>query len=104
MDGPDDWPNGQRPATCCHTTREGAAPVSEKQCQQADSKIEYLYSDGCFSKLQSKVDSNARVLIGVGIGIAFVEVRKAHMENDDRNFPFACKVNIFQSQQMSFFL
>lgn len=73
MDGPADWK--KRPATCCHSLRENTDSVSEIQCQQATVKDDYLYTEGCFSKLQSKIDSNARILIGVGIGIAFVEVR-----------------------------
>ena len=32
------------------------------------------YQTGCFSELEMKVQKNAKVLIGVGIGIAFVEV------------------------------
>lgn len=32
-----------------------------------------MYKDGCFSKLEMKVQKGATVLIGVGIGIAFVE-------------------------------
>lgn len=32
------------------------------------------FEKGCFSQLQMKVEKNAKILIGVGIGIAFVEV------------------------------
>lgn len=32
-----------------------------------------MYKDGCFSKLEMRVMKGATVLIGVGIGIAFVE-------------------------------
>lgn len=33
-----------------------------------------IYKQGCFGMLESRVEKGAKVLIGVGIGIAFVEV------------------------------
>lgn len=35
-----------------------------------------VYQEGCFSKLEMRVHKGATVLIGVGIGIAFVEASK----------------------------
>lgn len=32
-----------------------------------------MYKEGCFNKLEMRVQKGATVLIGVGIGIAFVE-------------------------------
>lgn len=74
MDGPDDWPKGQRPMTCCHSQRQGAPPPQDVHCNNASVNDDILYSDGCFMRLKDKVDSGAKVLIGVGIGIAFIEV------------------------------
>lgn len=74
VDKPEDWPNNQRPYSCCHSTRDGAVPPDMKQCQSAQSNDEYVYSTGCMDRLQMKASDNAKILIGVGIGIAFVEV------------------------------
>lgn len=75
MDGPKDWPGKQRPYSCCHKTdREDAQPPETFHCVQAEPGDDILYSYGCYEKLQMKAESNAKILIGVGIGIAFVEV------------------------------
>ncbi|GJQ71555.1 hypothetical protein Trydic_g11263 [Trypoxylus dichotomus] len=74
IDKPEDWPNNQRPYSCCHSTRDGATPPDLKQCQAAISNDEYVYSTGCLDRLKMKASDNAKILIGVGIGIAFIEV------------------------------
>ncbi|XP_058800473.1 CD63 antigen [Phymastichus coffea] len=68
IDAPTDWlreagiTNGL-PASCCvDTTVRTCANNAE------------AYQRGCFSELVMNVEKNASVLIGVGIGIAFVEV------------------------------
>lgn len=85
VDGPADWHSqevtsardGQKmmPSSCCHPTRDGAAPPTDAQCSKGLPTDIYVYQDGCYPKLQEKVDQGAKVLIGVGIGIAFIEVR-----------------------------
>ncbi|KYN40073.1 CD63 antigen [Trachymyrmex septentrionalis] len=69
VDGPRDWsdngayPAGVIPSTCCDET------VSVCQIVTAN-------TEGCFSKLEMRVQNSATILIGVGIGIAFVEASK----------------------------
>ncbi|XP_014477772.1 PREDICTED: CD63 antigen [Dinoponera quadriceps] len=67
VDGPNDWSaaNGFRnfPSSCCMDM--------QVICQLG---IPAVYKDGCFSKLEMRVQKGATVLIGVGIGIAFVEI------------------------------
>lgn len=79
VEGPADWhgPDSNDkviPYSCCYATREGAAPPSESQCRTAKPTDIFVYQDGCYPKLQKKIEQGAKVLIGVGIGIAFVEV------------------------------
>ncbi|XP_077267954.1 CD63 antigen-like [Temnothorax americanus] len=66
VDGPRDWVQtptiGQIPPSCC-------ADDMQKMCQ-----ISNAYNEGCFSKLEMRVQKGATVMIGVGIGIAFVEI------------------------------
>lgn len=64
VDQPQDWwnsPNRDYPQSCCNKT--------QYQCRPGNN-----YQDGCFSKLEMQVQKCATVLIGVGIGIAFVEI------------------------------
>lgn len=79
VDGPYDWlgPNSQdkaMPVSCCHPTREGAEPPNEAQCRTAQATDIYVWQDGCYYKLKEIVNTGAKVLIGVGIGIAFIEL------------------------------
>lgn len=74
IEGPTDWPGNQRPITCCHKITDRADPPEDFHCKAALPGDEILYSTGCFEVLQMKADMNAKILIGVGIGIAFVEV------------------------------
>ncbi|XP_022916133.2 CD63 antigen-like [Onthophagus taurus] len=70
----DDWPKGQRPYSCCHALNPDDTPPDFNQCQNAQNVDPILYSTGCLEKLKMKTSSNASILIGVGIGIAFIEV------------------------------
>lgn len=72
------------PASCCHPTRDGAEPPTEAQCRTAQPTDIYVWQEGCFQKLQMKVDQGAKVLIGVGIGIAFIEVNT--FKHEEENF------------------
>ncbi|EFA09563.1 23 kDa integral membrane protein [Tribolium castaneum] len=74
VEGPADWPENTRPVSCCHAIREGVNPPEAHHCRAAKPEDEILYVDGCFYQLQDKAESAAKILIGVGIGIAFVEV------------------------------
>uniref|UniRef100_A0A1Y1L9E2 Tetraspanin n=3 Tax=Photinus pyralis TaxID=7054 RepID=A0A1Y1L9E2_PHOPY len=75
VEAPTDWPDKQRPFSCCHKTeRTDAKPPESFHCVQAEPGDDILYSVGCFDRLQMKADSSAKILIGVGIGIAFVEI------------------------------
>ncbi|XP_012054698.1 PREDICTED: CD151 antigen [Atta cephalotes] len=62
-DGPRDWIDNPAgiPSSCCNETM--------LVCQ-----IVTANTEGCFRKLEMRVQNSATVLIGVGIGIAFVEI------------------------------
>ncbi|XP_063973657.1 CD63 antigen [Diachasmimorpha longicaudata] len=53
------------PYSCCRGAEENT------QCLESNAEV---YTEGCYMELKLRVENNARVLIGVGIGIAFVEV------------------------------
>lgn len=72
VDGANDWQ--QKPLSCCHKVTKRAQPPEDFHCRDARPGDDILYEMGCYDKLYMKADSNAKVLIGVGIGIAFVEV------------------------------
>ncbi|XP_074036221.1 leukocyte surface antigen CD53 [Leptinotarsa decemlineata] len=72
VDSPLDWT--KRPVSCCHPTRENAPVPSPEHCKDAKPGDDYLYSYGCFDELQMKARNSAKVLIGVGIGVAFIEI------------------------------
>ncbi|CAL1681603.1 unnamed protein product [Lasius platythorax] len=68
VDGPNDWgpANGftsSFPSSCCMDM--------QVICQIGSTSV---YQEGCFNKLEMRVHKGATVLIGVGIGIAFVEI------------------------------
>lgn len=68
VDGPTDWSpangfTGNFPSSCCMDM--------QVTCQIGSLSV---YAEGCFNKLEMRVRKGATVLIGVGIGIAFVEV------------------------------
>lgn len=73
VNGPQDWQGQKTPFSCC--TNEQLPQDVEQFC--SDNGVgAYLYKTGCYEKLQMKIQSNTKILIGVGIGIAFVEVSR----------------------------
>ncbi|KAH1020221.1 hypothetical protein HUJ04_009926 [Dendroctonus ponderosae] len=73
VDNATDWTR-KRPQSCCHGVREGAAEPDALHCTNARPGDDILYSSGCFEKIEMKTKDASKVLIGVGIGIAFIEV------------------------------
>jgi len=70
VDGPRDWINQiPFPLSCCDDTQLSICQLSN------------AYKEGCFSKLEMRIQNSATVLIGVGIGIAFVEASKILLHN-----------------------
>lgn len=69
VDGPKDWFNGNTgfPSSCCNDTQ--LTQATNVQCV-----IYNAHKEGCFSKMEMRVHNDATVLIGVGIGIAFIEI------------------------------
>ena len=74
VESPNDWGEKQRPLSCCHGIRENAGPPQDFHCRDAVPGDDILYKVGCMEKLGMKASDNAKILIGVGIGIAFIEV------------------------------
>lgn len=68
-----DWTN-QIPESCCQEYQEYINEVPSPPCNRLGKNMNYLRTRGCYEKLTSKASSGAKILIGVGIGIAFVEV------------------------------
>lgn len=71
VDSMNDWneimPDGTLPRSCCPITDDDSVST-------CTIRSENVYMDACFSLLESIIVKNANLLIGVGIGIAFVEV------------------------------
>lgn len=74
VDGPTDWK--RRPISCCHAIREKAPDPTPDQCRTAQAGDDHLYNYGCFTELEMKAEKASKVLIGVGIGVAFIEVKQ----------------------------
>lgn len=88
------WDNVQRKLQCCgvagpsdwvdlsknRTLRPSCCRPEHIDEATNDCKLAYplfkdkYFQDGCVLKLKEKVDGNARSLIGVGIGIAFIQL------------------------------
>ncbi|XP_043272453.1 CD63 antigen [Venturia canescens] len=75
VDGPGDWEQlsisgitqpGFLPQSCCKDLRPNSS------CRSFD--VLSLSQTGCYAALENRVHKGASVLIGVGIGIAFIEV------------------------------
>lgn len=73
VDRSTDW-EVKRPPSCCHAVKEGDIPPGEKHCRDAKVGDPYLYDTGCFDRIEMKSEEASKVLIGVGIGIAFIEL------------------------------
>ncbi|KAF7288114.1 hypothetical protein GWI33_000164 [Rhynchophorus ferrugineus] len=74
VDRSTDWDVGKRPLSCCHAPREGSPEPEPIHCRNAKPGEDILYSKGCFDMIEEKAEGASKVLIGVGIGIAFIEV------------------------------
>lgn len=80
IDGPSDWQGQPVPMTCCQKMSEtNEAPSA--YCRRNLNDDIYLTTSGCYSKLRENAGGNVKVLIGIGIGIAFVQVRYLNMFN-----------------------
>lgn len=70
MDSAKDWgknlPGTQLPYSCCKDSGPNDA------CETYE--VSKIHETGCFTALEMRVKTGATVLIGVGIGIAFIEV------------------------------
>uniref|UniRef100_A0A4V2H919 U24-Liphistoxin-Lth1a_1 n=1 Tax=Liphistius thaleban TaxID=1905330 RepID=A0A4V2H919_9ARAC len=66
VDGPNDWPNAthQIPSSCC-----GNDPKAE--CGEGGDQP---YQKGCFDSLKERLTHAIKIVGGVGIGIAFIEL------------------------------
>ncbi|XP_060528802.1 CD63 antigen-like [Cylas formicarius] len=74
VDRSTDWPEHKRPLSCCHVPREGAPEPDEIHCWDAKPGDPILYTEGCFDKIEMKAVDSCKIILGVGIGIAFVEI------------------------------
>ena len=63
-----DFVNGKLPASCCPST-------NEMMCTSSNN----AFTKGCLEELQSQLKMNANLLIGVGTGVAFIEVTKIYI-------------------------
>ncbi|KAL3269811.1 hypothetical protein HHI36_008869 [Cryptolaemus montrouzieri] len=73
INGPDTWQGQQVPVSCCHENDESKTLTTSTYCQDR-AQGKFIYSEGCLDKLKAEINANSKILIGVGIGIAFVEV------------------------------
>ncbi|ALC41286.1 Tsp47F [Drosophila busckii] len=76
VDTPADWRehslNHTLPASCCQPQYIEAS-IGHCKESPALGKDKY-FQEGCVGKLKARIDKNAVVLIGVGIGIAFIQL------------------------------
>lgn len=73
IDGPSDWQSQPIPTACCQMESEDKEAPSQ-HCNRNQNGAIYLSTNGCYNKLTEKAGANVKVLIGIGIGIAFVQV------------------------------
>ncbi|RZF45343.1 hypothetical protein LSTR_LSTR002786 [Laodelphax striatellus] len=73
VDGPRGWltvfPTNNVPGSCC---REPPASANAFCRNTLDDTV--IFQDGCYQKLKNKVKDNIVLIMGVGIGVAFIEV------------------------------
>lgn len=76
VNDPTDWtnisPNKTLPASCC-MPKFIDQTVGHCFDLQVVGENKY-FQDGCVGKLKNRIDKNAVILIGVGIGIAFIQI------------------------------
>ncbi|KAG5882055.1 hypothetical protein JTB14_007717 [Gonioctena quinquepunctata] len=71
VDGPSDWQGQLTPVSCCTDEK----PELEVEAFCSDNAFgTYVFNTGCFDNMKMKIESNTKILIGVGVGIAFIEV------------------------------
>lgn len=73
IEGPKDWldANTNIPSSCC---RPNLIDINTKDCLNSPPILqERYYAGGCLRKLYDKVSQNEDILIGVGIGSAFIQ-------------------------------
>ncbi|EEB09847.1 CD63 antigen, putative [Pediculus humanus corporis] len=69
VDGPNDWVmGGLYPESCCKTSQPSSP---DRLCGPSK---EYVYKDGCFNKLSKRLTEGSLIVMGVGIGIALIEL------------------------------
>lgn len=68
--GPDDWGNINVPESCCtyQTPNE-----EDKYCRKSSDPTK-VYQEGCFKKLSMRIREGSIIVMGVGIGIALIEL------------------------------
>ncbi|KAJ8941238.1 hypothetical protein NQ318_015670, partial [Aromia moschata] len=73
INGPNDWEekNIAIPFSCCHNN-DNIDKEPDSYCIDSGTG-KYRFKIGCYEQLKMKINSNAKILIGVGIGIAFIE-------------------------------
>lgn len=78
IDGPRDWvdlsANRQMPQSCCKNMTASGQPFIGECYRFYPSQPDQYYGRGCLTALKERVESGAGVMIGVGIGIAFVQI------------------------------
>lgn len=74
VDGPQGWStvfaDGSVPGSCCVSNVQNDPNAV---CRNSDDASQ-VFQDGCYEKLKIKTRENIVIIMGVGIGIAFVEV------------------------------
>ncbi|GJQ71283.1 hypothetical protein Trydic_g11020 [Trypoxylus dichotomus] len=73
VDGPNNWQGKQIPTSCCREKLDSAETESA-YCKKLQTNNDYLSTIGCYEEIKNEIQSNAKCLIGVGIGIAFIEI------------------------------
>lgn len=75
VDGPQGWStvfaDGSVPGSCCVSNVQNDPNAV---CRNSDDASQ-VFQDGCYERLKIKTRENIVIIMGVGIGIAFVEVR-----------------------------
>ncbi|XP_054257841.1 CD63 antigen-like isoform X2 [Macrosteles quadrilineatus] len=74
VDGPQGWStvfaDGNVPASCCVANVQNDPNAL---CRNSDDSA-LVFQSGCYEKLKNKTKDNIVIIMGVGIGIAFVEL------------------------------
>lgn len=69
VDGPRDWVFGSYyPDSCC---KQSEAISPDNLCGPSQ---DFVYQEGCFEKLSTRLREGSLIIMGVGIGIAIIQV------------------------------